>query len=364
MNVFLTGGTGFIGQALVARILTRGWSLKVLVRDPQALAARWIETQGATLVQGDVTRAAELTAALKQSDVLIHNAGVYELGANRATVARMNNVNVQGTDAMLSAAYVAGVPRVVYISSVWALGPSGYAPSPSVAKDETWNDDAPYVTAYQRSKAEAHKLALDWRRMGLPLITAMPNAVVGPNDHSIFGYFLRLMMLGGMSPMAWGADGVYSLVEVNALAEGLCLAAEKGAIGEDYLFCGPSTSMGELFSLWAQKTGRAAPRWYLPRGFMRPQMAMMEPIQRMMGLPAFLSRDTVDTSRAHLDYSSLKAQRELGWTHPDLESIWDPIIQKERELMAARNGVLNKLRHQPVVASPLLMGDQKLWAAC
>jgi dihydroflavonol-4-reductase len=364
MNVFLTGGTGFIGQALVARILMRGWSLKVLVRDPEAAAARWIENEGATLVQGDVATPAVLTAALKESDVLIHNAGVYELGASPATVARMNNVNVEGTDAMLGAAYVAGVPRVVYVSSVWALGPSGYAPSPSVPKDEAWNDDGPYLTAYHRSKAEAHKVALDWRRMGLPLIAAMPNAVVGPNDHSTFGYFLRLMMLGGMSPMAWGDDAVYGLVEVNTLAEGLCLAAQKGTIGEDYLFCGPSISMGELFSLWGRKTRRAAPRWYLPRGFMRPQMAMMEPIQRMMGLPAFLSRDTVDTSRAHLDYSSLKAQRELGWTHPDRESIWDPIIQTERELMSARNSLLNKLRHKPVGASPSLIGSQKLWAPC
>jgi dihydroflavonol-4-reductase len=121
MNVFLTGGTGFIGQALVARILMREWSLKVLVRDPETVAAKWLLRQGVTLIQGDVTTAAELTAALKESDVLIHNAGVYELGANRATIARMNSVNVQGTDAMLCAAYVAGAQRVAYISSVWTM---------------------------------------------------------------------------------------------------------------------------------------------------------------------------------------------------------------------------------------------------
>jgi dihydroflavonol-4-reductase len=364
MNVFLTGGTGFIGQALVARILKRGWSLKVLVRNPDAAAAKAIAAQGAKLVQGDVATAFELTSALEKSGVLIHNAGVYELGANRATVARMNDVNVKGTDAVLSAAYAAGVPRVVYVSSAWALGPSGYTPSTSVTKDETWNDDSRYFSAYHRSKADAHKVALDWRKMGLPLIAAMPNAVVGANDHSLFGYFLRLMMLGGMPPMAWGADGVYSVVEVNTLAEGLCLAAEKGVIGEDYLFCGPSISMGELFSLWARATGRTAPRWYLPRAFMRPQVAMLEPIQRMMKLTAFLSRDTVDTSRAHLDYSSAKAQRELGWIHPDRESIWEPIIKRERELMSVRRGFLNKLRHQPVAASQPLVGDQILCEQC
>jgi hypothetical protein len=87
---------------------------------------------------------------------------------------------------------------------------------------------------------------------------------------------------------------------------------------------------------------------------MRPQMAMMERLLRMAGLPAFMSRDAVDATRAHLDYSSAKTQRELGWTHPDIDSMWDPIIRRERELMAPRQGFLNKLRHQPVVGMPTM----------
>ena len=349
MNVFLTGGTGFIGQALVARIRMRGWSLKVLVRDTESRAAKWITAQGATLIRGDVTSRDGLTTNISGTDVLIHNAGVYEFGVDSAAVARMNAVNVQGTDNILGAAHAAGVPRVVYVSTAWALGPSGYPPEPSVPKDESSHHDGRFMTAYDRSKSNAHQVALRWREMGLPLVAAMPNGVVGPNDHSIFGYFLRLVMLGGMPPFAWGPDTVYCPVEVKALAEGLCLAAEKAPVGQDYLFCGPSISIRELFALWGRKTGCRTPRWYLPRGFMRPQVALLEPIQRAMGLPAFLSRETVDVSRAHLHYSSAKAQRDLNWTHPDTESMWDPIIHHERELMSARKGFINKLRHQSMV---------------
>ena len=75
----------------------------------------------------------------------------------------------------------------------------------------------------------------------------------------------------------------------------------------------------------------------------------MEPIQRALGIPAFMSRESVEVTRAHLDYSSAKAQRDLGWTQPDRESMWDPIIHRERELMAGRKGFINKLRHQPFV---------------
>ena len=249
---------------------------------------------------------------------------------------------------------IRGTGKVVYVSTAWALGPSGRAPGPSTPRDEAWSDEGPYLSAYHRSKAEAHRVALRWRAQGLPVVTAMPNGVMGTNDHSSFGYFLRLTLLGQMPPMAWGGDAVYALVDVNALAEGLCLAAEKARVGEDYLFCGPRQTLRELFDLWGRKTGKRVPRWYLPRWFMRPQMALMEPLQRLAGLPAFMSRDTVDATRAHLDYSSAKAQRDLGWTHPDTSSMWDAIIKRERELMAARHGFLDKLRHQPVVDAPAI----------
>lgn len=147
---------------------------------------------------------------------------------------------------------------------------------------------------------------------------------------------------------------MYAFVDVHALAEGLCLAAEKAPAGEDCLFCGPRLTTRELFDPWGCKTGKRVPRWYRPRWFMRPKMAVMEPLLRMAGLPAFMSRDAVDATRAHLDYSSTKAQRELGWTHRDIDSRWDPITRCERELMAAREGFLNKLRHQPVVDMPAM----------
>jgi len=261
----------------------------------------------------------------------------------------MQAVNQQGTENMLAAAHAAGVPRTVYVSSVWGLGPSGRPPAPSATRDETQRHDGRYLTAYERSKAEAHQVALRWRGKGLPLVIVMPNAVVGANDHSVFGYYLRLTLLGAMPPLAWGDDMVYAFVDVDALAEGMCLAAERAPVGEDYLFCGPRLPLRELFALWGRETGRGVPRWYLPRGFMRPQVALMEPLQRAFGLPAFMSRDAVDASRTHLDYSSAKAQRELGWQHPGLDAMWPPIIERERALMGRRQGFLGKLRHQAVV---------------
>ncbi len=349
MKIFLTGATGFIGQALVRTMRGRGWAIHALVRDTQSAPARWLAQQGCTLVRGDVTRVQGLAAAMAGMDLVMHNAGVYEFGGNAAVQARMQQVNVVGTDPVLGAALQAGVPRAVYVSSVAGLGCSGYAPDPAVLKDETHRHDGRNVTPYSRTKADAHKVALAWRAKGLPLVIAMPGAVLGANDHSAFGYFMRMHLLGAMPPMAFGGDCTLGFVDVQALAEGLCLAAENAPIGQDYIFVGHSMTLKSMFDQLARYPGGMKVRLWLPRWFMRPQLWLMEPLQRALGLPAFLSRDTVDASRGHLSYSSTKAQRSLGWTHPGADDMWDNIIRREQALLAKRRGFLNKLRHQSVL---------------
>lgn len=345
MKVFLTGGTGFIGQALVRALCGRGWDLTVLVRRPDSAAARWIQAQGARVVPGDVTADGPWQQQLAGFDRVLHAAGVYELGADAATVRRMADVNVGGTERVLSSAHAAGVPRTLYLSSVWALGGSGPADQPSQTRDERHRHDGQHPTAYARSKFDAHAVALRWRGRGLPLVTAMPNAVVGANDHAVFGYLLRLQLLGLAPPTAFGLGAVLAFVEVQALANGLCLAAEQAPPGADYLFCGDPLSMRALFAFWTRLSGRHGITLNLPRGLMRPQMAVLESLLRVCGLPAFLSRDAVDTTRHHLDYSAAKARRELGWPHPSPEQLWPGIIQTERQLMDRRRGVLLRLRH-------------------
>jgi dihydroflavonol-4-reductase len=345
MRIFLTGATGFIGQELVRAMRARAWDVTALVRDDTSSPSRWLSSHGVTLHRGDVTRPDGLAAAMRGVDVVLHNAGVYEYGADAALARRMRAVNVDGTATVLGAAVEAGVPRTVYVSTVWALGVhTGTQPA-----DESKRHDGRFLTAYERSKHDAHQVALTMRARGLPLVIAIPNAVVGANDHSIFGYLLRLYLMGRLAPVAWGADAIFPAVDVRALAEGLCLAAERAPIGEDFLFCGAPQTTREIFGHWARHAGGSRHMVFLPRWLARPQMALMEPLLRAAGLPAFLSRETVDVGSSGLNYSAAKAHRMLGWPHPETGAMWDRIVAEERKLVESRRGFLERLRPQAVV---------------
>lgn len=340
MQVFLTGATGFIGQALAAAMRRRGWRVDALVRDPQAAAARALAARGCRLVEGDVLQPAGLAAAMAGADVVMHNAGIYEFGTTAGATQRMHAVNVQGTDHVLGAALAAGVPRTVHVSTVFALGGTGNRQA-----DERQQHDGRFVSTYERSKTEAHQRALQWRARGLPLVIAMPGQVVGVNDHSVFGYYLRLHLMGLMPPVAFGRDMRLTPVDLHALAEGLCLAAERAAPGEDYLLCGPTQTLGEIFGHFARHPGGWRPRLWLPRPLMRAQLMLVAPLLRALGLPAFLSPEVVDATRVNLDFSAAKAQRDLGWRHPEPTAMWDAIIDAERARLQSLRGWRQRLHH-------------------
>lgn len=338
MRTFLTGGTGFIGQALAQVIRHRGWQLRTLVRRSDR-QAKYLASLGATLVPGDVTDRESMRAAIRGSDLVIHAAGVYEYGADSALRQRMHAANVDGTRNVLELALELGVPRTVYLSTTYATGGTGTAPC-----DETFVRQMPHLHYYERTKAEAHQVALDLRDRGLPLVIACPNGVVGPNDHSVWGYLLRMYLQYLLPPMAWSPGTIMSLVHVDALAEGVALAAENGRIGDNYLFCGEPTTMRQLFEFWRSHRGGFTPGLWLPPTVAKLMFMPMEPLFRLAGLPAVFSRETVAAGAHHLNYSSAKAERELGWTHPRASDMWPAIIERERHLLSFRKGLRAKLR--------------------
>lgn len=343
MKVFLTGGTGFIGQLLTRSLLARGWHIVALVRNPASPQAQALRSMGVQLVAGDITQRESMRAGMTAADMVIHSAGHYEFGLDAIGKQRAQQINVYGTENVLGLAFELSVSRTVYVSTVWAYGESG----PEM-RDETFVRIAGNRSVYEQTKIAAHLIAYQYQQRGLPLLIVCPNGVVGKNDHSVWGYLLRLYINNILPPLAWSPYSLSTLVEVHDLAEGIALVAEKGRTGDTYFLCGESKTLREHLEYWAEKPGRFRRRLWVPALVAELLFWPLEPLQRALGLPAFLSRETVRVGATNLNYSSEKAKHELGWTHKTARDMWLEIIDGERELLQKRRDQSLVMRLKPL----------------
>lgn len=342
MRVFLTGATGFIGQPLTRALLRRGWRVTALVRRPDATSARTVQSFGVHLAQGDATDPESVRAGMRGADIVVHNAGHYEYGVANDDKARMTAINVQGTEVVLDVARALGVGRIVHVSSIMAFGDTaGHG-----LADETFVRQRPPVTHYERTKTEAHAIAVRHQQAGAPVVIACPGAVVGPNDHAFFGYLLRLYLAKRLPPLGWGRRSPISCVHVDDVAEGIALAAGKGTAGKAYLLAGNVATVEQQLSHWWSTPGAMRLRLFQPWPLAWLSNWSLEPVQRAMGLPAFLSRDIVMTACLHLAFSSARAQADLHWQFRDAAAMWHDTIQGELDFLTQhrRRTLVERLR--------------------
>jgi dihydroflavonol-4-reductase len=331
MKALITGGTGFIGQQLCHGALQRGWQTTVVTRTPNSAAAQILSGKGVSLVKADVTDHRSLQEALERSspDVFFHNAGWYELGIPRRAQRRMWAVNVDGVKNALTLAAEHGIPKIIYTSTTTALGDTG-----GELVDETFTRRSPPLSYYERTKYEAHTQALRHQSSGEPLVIACPAQVMGPGDHSPFGYYSRLFVRG-LLPMGWAPEGTFTFGHVKDVAEGLLLAGERGQPGEIYFLAGQVLTTHEMMQIWSQITGRRPPSIWLPRSLAMAQSMFTAPILRALGHPAFISPEVVRSSFVSFRYRSDKAMNQLGVVFRSAEQAWEETLLEE----AKRAGV-------------------------
>lgn len=331
MRIFLTGGTGFIGQPLSQRLVSRGWTVTGLARSPGGPEARALQAAGIHIVPGDVTDRESMRAAMTGADMVIHNAAWYELGLTASAKQVMRQTNVDGTENVLSLAHEVGVPRVVYVSSLIALGDTG-----KQTRDESYERLARPTSAYEQTKTDAHAIALAYQRRGLPLIIVCPGNVIGPDDHSAWGYLARLYANGTLPPLGWAKDTICAHASVNDTAEGIALAAERGRPGEIYFLGGDLITMGAVLALWSTTPGGLRSRVWASTVIAAAAFALLEPLQRLVGIPAFISRETAHAGSTNFAYSNAKAKTALGWNPRPPREVWLDTLQGERQLRSRR----------------------------
>ena len=274
--ILVTGATGFVGSHLLEKLRARGEAVRCLVRpatDRRRLPAD-VETATADLTNGD-----GLDRALSGVDTVIHVAGVTKVLAP----ADYFTGNTRATE-ILARALVGRPIRMVYVSSLAAIGPS--------LDGRPVNEDAvPHpVSTYGRSKLEGEKIA----RALLPdCVIVRPPVVYGPRDTDVFQIFKAVAQ--GLVLEISGGERWFSAIYVEDLADGLCAAARApGAAGRAYFLAHPKpVSWQQLGATAAQIMGRRPRTLRVPLAGARAVAVFSEMWSRISRNPAIISREKV-----------------------------------------------------------------------
>jgi dihydroflavonol-4-reductase len=302
----LTGATGFVGSAVARVMAARGHRLRLLVRPTSD--RRNLAGVDAELALGDLTDPASLARAAAGCRYVMHVAADYRFWVPDPEA--MLRANVDGSVAVMRAAQAAGVERVVYCSSIAALGRTEDG---TPADEDTPTIEADFVGTYKRSKFLAERAVLDLvRHEGLPAVVVNPAGPVGPRDikPTPTGKMIRDAAAGRIP--AYINTGL-NLVHVDDVAEGHALALERGRIGERYILGGENLLLKEVLALVADVVGRKPPTIELPEAVVWPAALFMEGLARLTGIPPMMTRDHLKMARKKMFFSSAKAMRELGY---------------------------------------------------
>lgn len=309
MTILVTGATGFVGAAVVRRLVAKGHAVRALVRvrsDRQNLDSLPVD-----VVTGDLTDTASLARALAGCEGLFHVAAEYQLWVKDP--ATMYRANVEGTRAIMLAAAGMGVTRIVYTSSVATLGVKDDG---SPADEETPSSLRDMIGHYKRSKFMAEEIVRDLAASGHPIVIVNPSTPVGPGDikPTPTGRLIVDALAGGMPAYV---DTGLNVVHVDDVAEGHVLAYERGTVGRRYVLGGTDMTLRQILTECAAIAGRRPPSLRLPHTVIMPLAYLAEGWSRVTGRPPRTTVDGVRLSRKLMFYSSARAERELGYRSRD-----------------------------------------------
>jgi farnesol dehydrogenase len=299
MRVLVTGGTGYLGRAVVSALAARGHDLVVFARSATRSGLP------GTTIDGDIRDRAALERAAAGCDAISHSAALVSIWRRRHQ--DFDDINVGGLRNVLAVARVLGTPRVLYTSSFVAIPPKGKT-EPLVAND------------YQRTKVAADRVADEAVRDGLPLIRVYPGVVYGPGSFTEGNLVGRLIAdhLAHKLPGLVGPENQWSYAYVDDVAAGHCTALERGRVGGRYALGGENAPQRRVFEIVQRLTGRRPPL-RIPFPVADLLGAAEELRVTLFGGTPLLTRGAVDIFRHDWSLDSAEAIRELAYTITPLE---------------------------------------------
>lgn len=318
MQIFVTGGSGFVGGHTIEALVREGHDVRALARSDRA--AEQVRAYGATPVRGEL--GAVTPELLAGCEAVIHAAAFVEEWGTRE---QFWQGNVEGTRNMLEAARAAGVRRFLHVGTEAAL----FAGQDLVAVDEAAPYPAPQRYLYSETKAEAERLVLAANGPGFATLSIRPRFVWGPRDNSVLPSILKMARAGSFAWIGGGAART-STTHVANLVHALVLALTHGEGGRAYFVADEGVrTIREFLSAYAATAGVDLGARTLPKGLARTLARVIEGTWRLFGVRRQppLTRFAADMMSATVTVDTGRARRELGYM---------PVVTVEDGLAAMR----------------------------
>ncbi|HET7695887.1 MAG TPA: NAD-dependent epimerase/dehydratase family protein [Vicinamibacterales bacterium] len=292
MRVLVTGGTGYLGSAIV-RALARGGHEPIVFARQAPLAAL-----PGRMLRGDVRDTRAVTAAAAEADAICHTAAL--VARWRRDPSEFDAINVGGLQSVLSAARELQIPRVVYTSSFLALPP---ADSPQVLT----------ANHYQRTKVAARDVARRAAAEGVPVVTLYPGVIYGPGPATEGDLVGRLMRdhLRGRLAAAIGPERLWSFAFVDDVAEAHVAALTHPSPGREYVAGGVNAPQRSIYEFLRDALGRALPR-RMPAALAVAAAIANEAYASLRRRPPLLDRGVVQIFQHDWSLDSSPAEADLG----------------------------------------------------
>jgi dihydroflavonol-4-reductase len=317
--VLVTGAAGHVGGALVRELLENGERVRVFVLPNDDISG--LNGLPLQVVRGNILDRESLHGAMAGVDVVYHLAGIISIMPGRNAL--MRQVNVVGTSHVARVARESGVRRMVYVSSIHALG----RPARRTPVDERVPFD-PHNAAgeYDQTKAEASLAVLAEVEKGLDAVLICPTGIIGPYYHhggSPMNSQIRRWMKPGVHVVI---NGHFDFVDVRDVASAMILAAQKGRRGETYIIRGARVSVAELISMVRKLTARTGLDLLVPFPLALAGATLATWHAKLWKRPVSFTRYALETLASNSFISGEKAQRELGYQpRPFIDTVRDTI---------------------------------------
>lgn len=307
-RVFVTGGNGVVGRAVLNKLVAEHRSVLALARSDASRHV--VEQSGATAVPGDVRDKASLVAGMKGCDVAYHLAGANVLCLRDPSL--LFEVNVVGSRNVVEAAAESGISRVVYTSSAATIGEQ----RGEVGREDTAHRGW-FLSNYERSKFEAEEAVLERARaLDVDVVCINPASVQGPGRS---GGTTRLLISFLTGRLRVVVPTCISLVDIDDCAQGHVLAEGQGRPGERYILSGASLSVEEALAVMTRVTGMRRRPLSIPAAAAVTAATVAEAAGRIRGRKPALCREVARTLVHGHVYDGSRAQRELGLRYTPVE---------------------------------------------